>query len=81
MFFLGGGFETGRSGDAPPENILLGSDKPLIFVTFNYRLGQFGFLAGTPVHQSGQLNAGLLDQVRFMDPFLPVLTTLSRELP
>ncbi|KAJ7499882.1 alpha/beta-hydrolase [Mycena latifolia] len=62
VYFHGGGFETGRTRDAPPENILLGSAEPLIFVTFEYRLGQFGFLAGTPVHQSGQLNAGLLDQ-------------------
>ncbi|KAJ7683525.1 alpha/beta-hydrolase [Mycena rosella] len=62
VYFHGGGFETGRTRDAPPENILLGSAKPLIFITFEYRLGQFGFLAGTPVHQSGQLNAGLLDQ-------------------
>ncbi|KAJ6544335.1 Alpha/Beta hydrolase protein [Mycena capillaripes] len=68
VFFHGGGFETGRTRDAPPENILLSSANPLIFVTFEYRLGEylltdaFGFLAGTPVHQSGQLNAGLLDQ-------------------
>ncbi|KAJ7210644.1 alpha/beta-hydrolase [Mycena haematopus] len=62
VFFHGGGFETGRTRDAPPENILLSSANPVIFVTFEYRLGQFGFLAGTPVHQSGQLNAGLLDQ-------------------
>ncbi|KAJ7916276.1 Alpha/Beta hydrolase protein [Mycena leptocephala] len=62
VFFHGGGFETGRTRDSPPENILQSSAEPLIFVTFEYRLGQFGFLAGTPVHQSGQLNAGLLDQ-------------------
>ncbi|KAJ7666612.1 Alpha/Beta hydrolase protein [Mycena polygramma] len=62
VYFHGGGFETGRSSDAPPENILSSSTKPLIFVTFEYRLGQFGFLAGTPVQQNGRLNAGLLDQ-------------------
>ncbi|KAJ6579635.1 alpha/beta-hydrolase [Mycena vulgaris] len=62
VYFHGGGFETGRTADAPPENILLGSAEPLIFVTFGYRLGQFGFLAGTAVHGSGHLNAGLLDQ-------------------
>ncbi|KAJ7614045.1 Alpha/Beta hydrolase protein [Roridomyces roridus] len=62
VYFYGGGFESGRSQDFPPENIILGSAKPLIFVTFNYRLGQFGFLSGTPVQQSGQLNAGLWDQ-------------------
>ncbi|KAJ7165652.1 Alpha/Beta hydrolase protein [Mycena crocata] len=62
VYFHGGGFETGRTNDAPPENLLLASTKPLIFVTFAYRLGQFGFLAGTPVHENGRLNAGLLDQ-------------------
>ncbi|KAF8173892.1 Alpha/Beta hydrolase protein [Mycena galopus ATCC 62051] len=62
VFFHGGGFETGRTADAPSENILMGSAEPLVFVTFEYRLGQFGFLAGTPVQQSGQLNVGLLDQ-------------------
>ncbi|KAJ7983154.1 Alpha/Beta hydrolase protein [Mycena polygramma] len=62
VYFHGGGFETGQSSDAPPENIVLSSAEPLIFVTFEYRLGQFGFLAGTPVQQNGQLNAGLLDQ-------------------
>ncbi|KAJ7983156.1 Alpha/Beta hydrolase protein [Mycena polygramma] len=62
VYFHGGGFESGRSSDAPPENILLSSAEPLIFVTFEYRLGQFGFLAGTPVQRDGQLNAGLLDQ-------------------
>ncbi|KAJ7438847.1 alpha/beta-hydrolase [Mycena latifolia] len=62
VYFHGGGFETERTRDAPPENILLGSTEPLIFVTFEYRLGQFGFLAETLVHQSGKLNVGLLDQ-------------------
>ncbi|KAJ7196925.1 Alpha/Beta hydrolase protein [Mycena pura] len=62
VFFHGGGFETGRTRDAPAEHILQASKKPFVFATFEYRLGQFGFLAGTPVHQSGQLNAGLLDQ-------------------
>ncbi|KAJ7476882.1 alpha/beta-hydrolase [Mycena galericulata] len=62
IYFHGGGFEGGSSRDAPPENIVLSSAKPLIFVTFEYRLGQFGFLGGTPVHENGALNAGLLDQ-------------------
>ncbi|KAJ7062775.1 alpha/beta-hydrolase [Mycena amicta] len=62
VFFHGGGFETGRTRDAPAQYFLPGVEQPMLFVTFEYRLGQFGFLAGTPVHQSGQLNVGLLDQ-------------------
>ncbi|KAJ6544343.1 alpha/beta-hydrolase [Mycena capillaripes] len=62
IYFHGGGFELGSSRDYPPENIIQPSTKPLIFATFQYRLGQFGFLGGTPVHDNGTLNAGLLDQ-------------------
>ncbi|KAK7053746.1 carboxylic ester hydrolase [Favolaschia claudopus] len=62
VYFHGGGFEGGSSNGFPPEHLLQPSTKPLIFVTFNYRLGQFGFLGGTPVHQHGVGNAGLLDQ-------------------
>ncbi|KAJ6473144.1 alpha/beta-hydrolase [Mycena sanguinolenta] len=60
--FRCGGFESGSSDGFAPENLLQPSTEPLIFVTFNYRLGQFGFLGGTPVHDDGLLNAGLLDQ-------------------
>ncbi|KAF7354614.1 Carboxylic ester hydrolase [Mycena sanguinolenta] len=62
IYFYGGGFESGSSNGFAPENLLQPSTEPLIFVTFNYRLGQFGFLSGTPVHDDGLLNAGLLDQ-------------------
>jgi len=38
------------------------STKPFIFASFEYRLGQFGFLGGSQIHDDGDLNAGLLDQ-------------------
>ncbi|CAK5263816.1 unnamed protein product [Mycena citricolor] len=62
VFMYGGGFESGRSSKFPPEDLLPASAQPLILVTFNYRVGQFGFLAGTPVHDEGVINVGLLDQ-------------------
>ncbi|KAJ7500513.1 Alpha/Beta hydrolase protein [Mycena galericulata] len=62
VFFHGGGFESGRTSKYPPENLMLGSNDPFIFATFEYRLGQFGFLGGSAVHDNGTLNAGLLDQ-------------------
>uniref|UniRef100_A0A0W0G947 Carboxylic ester hydrolase n=1 Tax=Moniliophthora roreri TaxID=221103 RepID=A0A0W0G947_MONRR len=36
--------------------------RPFVFVSFAYRLGQFGFLAGSPFQREGQLNIGLQDQ-------------------
>ncbi|KDR82334.1 hypothetical protein GALMADRAFT_817280 [Galerina marginata CBS 339.88] len=62
VWFHGGGFQTGNTHNAPPELIMQSSAKPLIFVSFEYRLGQFGFLGGSQVKEGGSLNAGLLDQ-------------------
>ncbi|KAF7291793.1 Carboxylic ester hydrolase [Mycena chlorophos] len=62
VYFHGGGFEGGDATTFPPENIIQGAASPLIFVTFQYRLGQFGFLGGSALKENGVLNAGLLDQ-------------------
>ncbi|KAF8150598.1 alpha/beta-hydrolase [Crassisporium funariophilum] len=62
VWFHGGGFQAGSTHDAPPELIMHSSATPLIFVSFEYRLGQFGFLGGQQIHDNGALNAGLLDQ-------------------
>ncbi|KAH8826247.1 acetylcholinesterase precursor [Flagelloscypha sp. PMI_526] len=59
----GGGFVTGsKSGVASPVGLYNVSSDDFIFVAINYRLNTFGFLAGSQVHQHGDLNAGLLDQ-------------------
>ncbi|KAJ6536952.1 Alpha/Beta hydrolase protein [Mycena capillaripes] len=62
VYFHGGGFEAGSAITAPPDNLIQGSAKPLVFVTFQYRLGEFGFLAGSKVAKDGLMNAGLWDQ-------------------
>ncbi|KAF8802083.1 alpha/beta-hydrolase [Phlegmacium glaucopus] len=62
VWFHGGGFCCGDTHEFIPDLIMGSSAKPLIFVSFEYRLGQFGFLGGTHVHENGTLNAGLLDQ-------------------
>ncbi|KAJ3512389.1 hypothetical protein NLJ89_g3547 [Agrocybe chaxingu] len=55
-------FHGGSARTIPPELIIQSSQKPLIFVTFQYRLGQFGFLGGSDVKANGALNAGFMDQ-------------------
>ncbi|KIM35872.1 hypothetical protein M413DRAFT_32110 [Hebeloma cylindrosporum] len=62
VWFHGGGFQTGSSHGAPPELIMRSSAKPFIFISFEYRLGPFGFLGGADIKEKGGLNAGLLDQ-------------------
>jgi len=49
---LGGGFQLGSTHDAPPELLMHSSTKPFIFISFEYRLGSFGFL-GTTVFLHG----------------------------
>ncbi|KAL1748405.1 Alpha/Beta hydrolase protein [Schizophyllum fasciatum] len=61
VWIHGGGFQGGNANQ-PPDYLLHSSTKPLIFVSVQYRLGLFGFLAGQAVDDYGDLNAGLLDQ-------------------
>lgn len=36
-------------------------------VTFNYRVGPYGFLAGEQVAKGGSINAGLKDQLKALE--------------
>ncbi|KAJ7599071.1 alpha/beta-hydrolase [Mycena floridula] len=46
IWFHGGGLQSGN-GQAPAQFLVNSSESPMIFVAFNYRLAQFGFLGGT----------------------------------
>ncbi|KAK0484751.1 alpha/beta-hydrolase [Armillaria novae-zelandiae] len=62
VFWHGGGYQGGNSHSYTPEWLMQSSSNPFIFVTFEYRLGQFGFLGGSLLAADGVINAGLLDQ-------------------
>ncbi|KAK7028001.1 hypothetical protein VNI00_015088 [Paramarasmius palmivorus] len=65
VWFHGGGYQGGDTREAIPDAILQTSasaGRPFVFASFAYRLGQFGFLAGSPLKEDGQLNIGLQDQ-------------------
>lgn len=62
VWIHGGGFQGGSPSSDPPDYLIHSSAKPLIFVSLQYRLGLFGFLAGQAVNEDGDFNAGLLDQ-------------------
>jgi carboxylesterase type B len=67
FWIYGGGFSSG-SAAWPTYNLswLVNSSqalgKPVIGVSFNYRLGVLGFLAGSELAAEGNVNLGLLDQ-------------------
>ncbi|KAF2085386.1 alpha/beta-hydrolase [Saccharata proteae CBS 121410] len=58
----GGGYTQGSAQSSPGDALVHESNGKIIYVEIQYRLGFFGFLAGSEVKQNGDLNAGLLDQ-------------------
>lgn len=65
VWFYGGAFQFGSATHYPADKFIETSRQmgsPIIFVTFNYRLGPWGFLGGPVVQAEGSANAGLLDQ-------------------
>ncbi|KAF7550608.1 hypothetical protein G7Z17_g5612 [Cylindrodendrum hubeiense] len=65
VFIQGGGYMSNSRPTTNGSLMVETSDKNMVFVSFNYRVGLFGFLAGDDVKSDGDLNAGLLDQ-RFL---------------
>lgn len=63
----GGGYTEGSAQDYPGDAIVHASNGSMIYVSIQYRLGIFGFLAGGQVADDGVLNAGLLDQRAALD--------------
>ncbi|KAJ7074631.1 Alpha/Beta hydrolase protein [Mycena amicta] len=62
VWIHGGGYALGAASDYNGAELVLESNKNVVVVVIQYRLGIFGFLAGKQVHGDGSANAGLLDQ-------------------
>lgn len=64
VWIYGGSFQSG-SGNMNATNMVSESvkmDQPVIYVSFNYRVGPWGFLGGKSVQAEGSTNNGLRDQ-------------------
>ncbi|KAJ7266216.1 alpha beta-hydrolase [Mycena rebaudengoi] len=62
VWIYGGGYIGGQADGYNGEDIIRQSNNGIVVVVIQYRLGLFGFLAGSEVKKDGDLNAGLLDQ-------------------
>ncbi|KAI0053997.1 alpha beta-hydrolase [Auriscalpium vulgare] len=65
IWIFGGGFEIGGTATYDGDGVVSRSielGQPIIFVSMNYRLSAFGFLAGKEVKEAGVGNLGLQDQ-------------------
>ncbi|EPS95764.1 hypothetical protein FOMPIDRAFT_1032719 [Fomitopsis schrenkii] len=62
VWIHGGGYIAGAANTFTGQDIIKESDYGVVTVIIQYRLGLFGFLAGSEVKANGALNVGLLDQ-------------------
>ncbi|KAJ7182323.1 Alpha/Beta hydrolase protein [Mycena crocata] len=62
VWFFGGRYTQGSISMYRGTDIVAQSNRGVVVVLVQYRLGLFGFLQGTAVKTGGSLNAGLLDQ-------------------
>ncbi|KAJ7470963.1 alpha beta-hydrolase [Mycena latifolia] len=62
VWIHGGGYLAGAASSFNGEDIIRQSNRGIVVVLVQYRLGVFGFLPGAAVKGNGALNAGLLDQ-------------------
>ncbi|KAG0696098.1 Alpha/Beta hydrolase protein [Suillus ampliporus] len=69
VWIFGGGFESGGTSTYDGSNIVnkaIDLNVPAVYVSMNYRLAAFGFLASEEVQQAGVGNLGLQDQRQAM---------------
>ncbi|KAJ3852552.1 Alpha/Beta hydrolase protein [Lentinula lateritia] len=62
VWIHGGGYIMGGADTFAGSDLMREANNEILLVIIQYRLGLFGFLAGSEVKEDGDLNAGLLDQ-------------------
>ncbi|KAJ7190379.1 Alpha/Beta hydrolase protein, partial [Mycena pura] len=62
FFIQGGGYTQNSNTNYNGTSVIVESGRNIVVVTFNYRVGAFGFLASERVEKDRVLNVGLLDQ-------------------
>lgn len=62
IFIQGGGFNSDANSNLSGTGLIEASDYNVMTVTFNYRVGPYGFIASKEVLQDGDVNIGLKDQ-------------------
>lgn len=67
FWIQGGGYNSLSNSDYDGTGLIEASDYNIVVVTFNYRVGPYGFLASQEVEQAGCLNNGLKDMIKALE--------------
>ncbi|KAJ4478531.1 Alpha/Beta hydrolase protein [Lentinula lateritia] len=65
VWIHGGGYVMGGADEYPGSDLMREANNGIVLVIIQYRLGIFGFLAGSKVKENGNLNAGLREHYDF----------------
>lgn len=66
VWIQGGGFNELTMANYDGTGLIKAADMDMVVVTFNYRVGPYGFLAGKEIKEDGSLNNGLKDQLKVL---------------
>ena len=67
FWIQGGGFAQNSNANYNGTGLIKASGDNIVVVTFNYRVGPYGFLAGEEVEIGASLNNGLKDQRKALE--------------
>ncbi|KAL2854316.1 Alpha/Beta hydrolase protein [Aspergillus pseudoustus] len=67
VFIQGGGFNVNGNPYYNGTGLIQAADMGIVIVTFNYRVGPYGFLSGAEIREGGSLNNGLKDQIQVLE--------------
>ncbi|KAL1629157.1 hypothetical protein SLS56_005600 [Neofusicoccum ribis] len=67
FYIQGGGFNGNTNPNYNGKGLILASGMNMVVVTFNYRVGPYGFLAGKEVARAASLNNGLKDIIKALE--------------
>ena len=67
VWIQAGGFNALTTPNYNGTGLIRAADMGIVVVTFNYRVGAHGFLAGEQVKKGGSLNNGLKDQIKALE--------------
>ncbi|KAI9743127.1 MAG: hypothetical protein M1818_003422 [Claussenomyces sp. TS43310] len=67
VFLQGGGFNADGNANMSGQGLIMAANYSMVVVTFNYRVGPYGFLTSKEVQENGDLNVGLKDQRKALE--------------
>ncbi|KAI9371926.1 Alpha/Beta hydrolase protein [Aspergillus egyptiacus] len=66
VWIQGGGFNSNANPNYNGTGLIQASNMGIVVVTFNYRVGPYGFLSGAEMLRDGSMNNGLKDQIKVL---------------